>query len=148
VTHLGVRCRVSNIFTTILSHIAYAGLVSSPLFILNKCPGYCPRKYRCKWRGYSATGLSNVARTSTRSLCPWRCYFIDFEFSVRISDGANTEDIAVASQPLEKYDRYLVAPEATGSANYNPFPADIYQLGYTLLEWFDVRVAPLIKPCD
>jgi hypothetical protein len=45
------------------------------------------------------------------------------------------------AQPFEKYDRYLVAPEAIGSANYNPFPADVYQLGYTLLYWFHVRSA-------
>jgi hypothetical protein len=75
-----------------------------------------------------------------RSLFPWRCYFIDFEYAIQISPDATADEMAVAAEPIEiYYIRWLAAPEVMGPERYNPFPADVYQLGNVLWEAFHVR---------
>jgi hypothetical protein len=49
-----------------------------------------------------------------RSLFPWRCYFIDFEYVIRLIPDANPEEITVAAEPFGKYARWLVAREIMG----------------------------------
>jgi serine/threonine protein kinase len=71
-----------------------------------------------------------------RSLFPWRCYLIDFEFAIQLPAGSTPEEIAVAAVPFDRYLRWLAAPEILGPTRYDPFSADVYQLGLILWETF------------
>lgn len=65
--------------------------------------------------------------------------FIDFGMSRRFPVNSD-----VASRLVDVYSgRLHKAPELEAKNPYNPFPADVYQVGHMLLAWFYVRTCTI-----
>ncbi len=77
---------------------------------------------------------------------PIRYYIIDFEFAVRFAPDSKPEDRKVSGLPILKrgydhpddYGRDL-APEIVTQESYDPFKADVFQLGTMFRDKFHVR---------
>lgn len=81
----------------------------------------------------SEDGLSEIVTRYRCQVAPVKYYFIDFEFSTWYAYPEN-------ARVTGRWGQVKTIPEMQKSDPYNPFKADIYQLGASFLSMFKVSI--------
>ena len=86
-------------------------------------------------RPWTHDGCRNIISWRNRcAVAPIDYYYIDFGLSAQYHVGQND------ALSLGKYRQVKNVPEHSDIVPYNPFKADVYQLGYTILKVIQVRI--------
>jgi hypothetical protein len=80
-------------------------------------------------RPWTRNGMKKISWHDRCTVAPIRYYYIDFGLSTRQKD-------AIA---LGIFGQVKTVPEQSETIPYDPYKADVYQLGYTFLEIIEVR---------